>query len=319
MKATGARLIHWVLLAGLLIAATLAVLMWSTHSVSYPNPADQRRPVDRLSQNSAQDRDMALTRFLLLCLDALSKGKTDSAVSYCTHVTDLDPKNATAYKLRGNAYLHSGRPQQAVDDFTRAIKFVPGDADSYRFRGNAYVVLKRDVLALADYDRAIILTPDNPINFQLRGYLYQIRSKFRLAIADFRPPSRCSRGWPRRGTRVVGPAAWPALSSRLRSQTATGPLPYSLRTPMPGTAVAWSSYGSASTGPRSRTTAKPSNATPDLRHRYSAAPSPNFGSTTGPLPGTSPPRRQSAPISRQNSWVMASSCGQTARREPRRC
>lgn len=185
MKATGARLIHWVLLAGLLIAATLAVLMWSTHSVSYPNPADQRRPVDRLSQNSAQDRDMALTRFLLLCLDALSKGKTDSAVSYCTHVTDLDPKNATAYKLRGNAYLHSRRPQQAVDDFTRAIKFVPGDADTYRFRGNAYVALKRDVLALADYDRAIILTPDNPINFQLRGYLYQIRSKFRLAIADF--------------------------------------------------------------------------------------------------------------------------------------
>jgi tetratricopeptide (TPR) repeat protein len=185
MKATGGRLIHWALLAGLLIAATLIVLVWSTHSVSYPNPADARRSVDQLSRNGTRDREFAVTRLLLLCLDDLSKGDNGGAVAQCSSVTIIDPQNVTAYKLRGNAYLHSRRPQQAVEDFTRALTLSPADADTIRFRANAYAAQKRDALALADYDRAIILTPDNPINFQLRGYLYQIRGKYHLAIADF--------------------------------------------------------------------------------------------------------------------------------------
>ena len=185
MKATGGRLIHWVLLAGLLTAAALIVLVWSTHGVGYPNPADARRSVDQLSQNGARDREFAVTRLLLLCLDDLSKGDNSGAVTHCSSVTNIDPQNVTAYKLRGNAYLHSRCPQQAVEDFTRALTLSPADADTIRFRANAYVAQKRDALALADYDRAIILTPDNPINFQLRGYLYQIRGKYRLAIADF--------------------------------------------------------------------------------------------------------------------------------------
>jgi len=105
MKATGGRLIHWALLAGLLIAATLIVLVWSTHSVSYPNPADARRSVDQLSRNGARDREFAVTRLLLLCLDDLSKGDNGGAVAQCSSVTIIDPQNVTAYKLRGGKQI----------------------------------------------------------------------------------------------------------------------------------------------------------------------------------------------------------------------
>jgi tetratricopeptide (TPR) repeat protein len=185
MTAIGGRLIHWVLLAGLTIAAVLVALLWSTRGVGYPNRADLFRTTEQLSYNGARDRDLAITRFLLLCLDDLSKAEISRALGHCNSALDIDPHNVTAYKLRGTAYLHSRHPLEAVQDFTHALGFWPGDADALRLRANAYVFLKRDALALADYERAIILTPDNPVNFQLRGYLYQVRGKYGLAIWDF--------------------------------------------------------------------------------------------------------------------------------------
>jgi len=185
MKAAGGRIVHWLLLSGLLIAAIILVLFWSTRSAGYPDPADLLRSVDQLSYNGARDRDLAITRLLLLCLDDLSKGNNDRAAGRCSSVLEIDPENLTALKLRGNAYLHANRAPLAVVDFSRALGLSPGDADTLRFRANAYVAQKRDALALADYDRAMILNPDNPVNFQLRGYLFQIRGKYGLAIADF--------------------------------------------------------------------------------------------------------------------------------------
>jgi tetratricopeptide (TPR) repeat protein len=185
MIATRGRLIHWIALTGLLVIVTIAVLVWSSHGLSYPNPADIRSPVSRLGQNSERDRSVVITRYLLLCLDSLSRGKMDRAIASCDAALGLDPKNVTAFKLRGNANLQSGRSQQAVADFTRAIRISTRDAEAYRFRAGAYSAQHQDRLALADYSSAMALTPDNTVNFQLRGYFYQIRNHYRLAIADF--------------------------------------------------------------------------------------------------------------------------------------
>jgi len=179
------KLIHWVLLAGLLVVVTILVLIWSSRGLGLPNPGDVHRPVSELGQNSARDRDVAITRFLLICLDSLARGNMRRAIAACDSVAAIDPNNVTALKLRGNAYLISGHGQMAADDFSHAIQISPKDPEAYRLRAGAYAAQYRDAPALADYDRAISLAPDNPINFQLRGYFYQIRNKFSLAIADF--------------------------------------------------------------------------------------------------------------------------------------
>jgi tetratricopeptide (TPR) repeat protein len=185
MIATWGKLGHLIALTSLLIIVTIMALAWSSHGFGYPNPGDTSRPIGQLSQNSARDRDIAVTRFLLLCLDSLSKGVASKAIENCSTAISLDLKNVTAYKLRGNAYLNSGHDELAVADFSRAIQISPKDPEAYRFRAVAYAAEHRDPQALADYDHAIVLTPNNPLNFQLRGYFYQLRNNYRLAIADF--------------------------------------------------------------------------------------------------------------------------------------
>jgi hypothetical protein len=88
-----AKLTHWVLLAGLLLIVSVAVLLWSTRGLGYPNPADLRRPVGQLGANAVREHELSLTRLLLLCLDSLSRGQMTKAIASCDTALALDPNN----------------------------------------------------------------------------------------------------------------------------------------------------------------------------------------------------------------------------------
>ena len=177
---------HYSLLtvAGVLFLAVI-VLIWTTRGLSYPNPADVHASAPELQRKAASERDVAITRFALMCMDTLGRGATNEAVRDCNLALDLDPNNATLLDLRGNVHLLAGRPDKALADFTHAIAVAPTNAEAYRYRANVYFTLKRDALALKDYDRAVALDPENAIGLELRGHFHQATGNYALAIADF--------------------------------------------------------------------------------------------------------------------------------------
>jgi len=179
------QLKHWLALTALFLIAITVVLLWSAHGLGYRNPKDIRRPVNEIVRLSAAERDAAVVRDSLLCLDLLSKTKPAKAIKYCDLALELDPKNITALNLRGNVHLSLGENPRAISDFSRAIELSSHDPEAYRFRAHAYAVQHIDRLAIADYDRAVSLAPADPINVELRGHFYQERMRYALAIADF--------------------------------------------------------------------------------------------------------------------------------------
>ena len=176
---------HHLLVAGGVLLLALIVLVWTTRSLSYPNPAEVHAPAAQLQQKAASERDVAVARFALMCLDALTRGEPKVAVKNCDLALDLDPSNVTLLNLRGNAQVLAGNSVKSIADFTRAIALAPTNPEAYRYRANVYFLTKRDALALADYNRAIALDPANAIGIELRGHFHQARGEYAAAIADF--------------------------------------------------------------------------------------------------------------------------------------
>src|SRR5262249_48823929 len=75
---------------------------------------------------------------------------------------ELDPKLASAWTIRGDAYLKLGQADKAVADFSRAIDLDPKDAAARYTRGTASLNLGKLEKAVADLSRAVALQPDIP-------------------------------------------------------------------------------------------------------------------------------------------------------------
>jgi tetratricopeptide (TPR) repeat protein len=185
MNLRPAKLQHWLFLAGLLVTITVLALLWSVRGLGYPDPRDSTRPVHQFATDSTAERDRAVTRYSLMCLDSLSKAKAQDAIRYCDLAIKLDAQNVAVLNLRGAAHLSAGHGTRAIADFSRAIALAPGNPEAYRFRANVYATMHRDRLALTDYDRAVQLAPGDAINVELRGHFHQVRGRYALAIADF--------------------------------------------------------------------------------------------------------------------------------------
>lgn len=175
---------HLLAIAGLILLA-LILLIWSTRGLGYPNPDDTRTTTPTLQEKAAADRQVAITRFSLMCLDALTRGAAKEAVGHCDRALALDPNSVTLLDLHGNVLMLAGEPGKALADFSRAIALAPSNPEAYRYRGNVNFTLKRDAAALADYSRAVALDPANAVGIELRGHFYQSTGAYGLAIADF--------------------------------------------------------------------------------------------------------------------------------------
>src|SRR4029079_550251 len=116
---------HWLFLATLLVGVAAIALFWSVRGLGYPNPNDIRRSSNQFTADSHQARQTTITRYMLLCLDALGKSRSAEAIKHCDHAIQLDARNVAALNLRGNAHWSAGHGRLAIADFSRAIVLAP--------------------------------------------------------------------------------------------------------------------------------------------------------------------------------------------------
>ena len=105
-------------------------------------------------------------------LNLCAEDEDESTYEDYTKAIELDPKDATNYSARGNAYGELEKYPEAIADYTKAIELDPKDATNYSARGNAYVELKKYEEAIVDYTKAIELDPKDATNYYARGYAY---------------------------------------------------------------------------------------------------------------------------------------------------
>ena len=74
--------------------------------------------------------------------------------------------------------------ERQVLESTREIENNPKSATAFNLRGNAYTNLGEFARAIADYDNAVALAPDDVIILGNRAYALVAKGDFDLAIAD---------------------------------------------------------------------------------------------------------------------------------------
>jgi lipoprotein NlpI len=113
------------------------------------------------------------------------KGITTAPSPTFSEAIRLDPRLASAYNNRGNAYGAPGNTGRAIADFDEAIRLEPKYAVAYNNRGSTYLSQGRIAPAIADFDEAIRLDPKFVFAYVDRGNAYRARGDNDRAIADF--------------------------------------------------------------------------------------------------------------------------------------
>lgn len=106
-------------------------------------------------------------------------------ISDLTQVIELDPKNASAYAYRGNAYYHLDRFDESIKDFEKALSFEPTN-EIFLF---GLACAKREggdmKGAFATYTRAIKINPSNADFWHNRGQIKRYAMDAEGARKDF--------------------------------------------------------------------------------------------------------------------------------------
>ncbi|MBI5187448.1 MAG: tetratricopeptide repeat protein [Nitrospinae bacterium] len=123
-------------------------------------------------------------RFFKALAERENKKYTD-AVDACTRAIELDPKDASAYNNRGNAYSDLKRYDEAIRDYGKAIELDPKYASAYNNRGSVYSNLTEYYKAIRDYDKAIELDPKYASVYNNRGNAYRLSKEYDKAIRDY--------------------------------------------------------------------------------------------------------------------------------------
>ena len=95
-----------------------------------------------------------------------------------------EPKTASDYALRGEAYLSRGEPKSAVADLDEAIRMAPGQAAYHVARARALAAEKQPDAALADLDTSLSMDPKNLDALLLRAELRSLHKQPSGAAAD---------------------------------------------------------------------------------------------------------------------------------------
>ena len=114
----------------------------------------------------------------------IEEDRCEAALANLDRALDLDPENAFALLMRGDAYRMLDRYEEAVADFDRALELNPDNADALAFRGESYRMLDRYEEAVADLTRALELGPDDADALASRGESYRLLDRYEEAVAD---------------------------------------------------------------------------------------------------------------------------------------
>lgn len=113
------------------------------------------------------------------------KGEADRAIADYTTTIRLDPAHVNAHYNRGNAYSNKGDAERAIADYTATIRLDPAYANAYYNRGNAFSKKGDTDRAIADYTEAVRLQPTNANAYFNRGNAYGNKGDADRAIADY--------------------------------------------------------------------------------------------------------------------------------------
>ncbi|MCS6812119.1 MAG: tetratricopeptide repeat protein [Cyanobacteria bacterium] len=223
------KLLSLPLLAGavalMVIGGTVLALLgrqlpaaFSSANSSTNSTTSQGRQPSSSSNQGISEQAIAVDKLIKEGQDYLRKGKPRDALSRLTQAIQLDPKNATAYYLRGDVRMELGDRQSAISDYSEAIGLDANLVAVYVKRGNAKADLGDDQGAIADYTEAITrdgklsaaylnrclsysnigeqdkaisdctqainLQPDDVFAYQNRGLSYRRQGKIQLALQD---------------------------------------------------------------------------------------------------------------------------------------
>lgn len=107
------------------------------------------------------------------------------AVEDFNMVISLDPINAKAFRLRGQALEGMKNFDAAFADYNQAIRLKPDYAEAYNSRAYYYSQKGDADLAIADYTQSVKFNPNDHYAFNSRGQLYQKKGMTGEALADF--------------------------------------------------------------------------------------------------------------------------------------
>jgi tetratricopeptide (TPR) repeat protein len=97
----------------------------------------------------------------------------------------LNPNDAFAYQLRGEANIELQNYKNAIQDFNKSIELNQINIDVYNNRGYAYNNLGQYQNAIEDYTQAIRLKPNNALSYNNRGASYYSLNNNNSACDDW--------------------------------------------------------------------------------------------------------------------------------------
>ena len=127
-------------------------------------------------------------------VEKFNKGDFNGAISDFLYAIDLDPKNATNYKValaksysqRAISKYQQANYEGANIDITKAIETSPQpDTAFYNIRGVLKTELKQYDQALADFNKAIEINPNLAILYSNRGNVYERNGEKKKANQDY--------------------------------------------------------------------------------------------------------------------------------------
>ncbi len=87
----------------------------------------------------------------------------------CDKALAVNPKNATAWGIRGVALARLERYDEAVNSFDKGLTIDPNDATAWKGRAGALLGLKRYYEAVNSFDKALSVDPNSAIAWNYRG------------------------------------------------------------------------------------------------------------------------------------------------------
>ncbi len=94
-------------------------------------------------------------------------------------------ETAADYVNRGIKLALTGEYDKAIADFNQALAIDPKIASAYTARGNAWFDKGKLDKALADFNQALAIDPKDTLAYCNRGMLWESKGEFDKAIADY--------------------------------------------------------------------------------------------------------------------------------------
>jgi len=124
-------------------------------------------------------------KYLLRGRIYLDRNRPQDAIQDFNQALLLNPDEALALRLRGQANASLKNYKGAIDDFTHSIALKPDSSDAYYDRASSKFDIADFAGAIDDYSQSISLNERNPLAYNMRGLLYERTKRHQDAVSDW--------------------------------------------------------------------------------------------------------------------------------------